>query len=536
MRWVSSGSHEKRRASAFTEAQRRPGYPQSVDTISQAREGWSTGVSAWMIGLVTGAGRLCCLLLALIAGLLAPVHAIGPLPASPDHGESLPPTVEPPPPAALVYLAAYRAQGPPGGRAAITTDAVNPGIHADQVAVTWVLFVEIRGGGRSATANLYAYCGGDPVNRSDPSGLDWEYVDGEPGIEYGTLWNSSTPGHWRYVDGSPITVPKPHDEFTPKDLGLQGNRFTQADYDRGVNSNEGPYYAWYSNFEQPYGRGGSANIIEYGPQGNRRQLHVGAMSDRMRLAAVRGGYQLAAESALRAGLELNPTTYLADRGTTLVTGQSPYTGDIRSRKDVAIELAVVAATGVALRMPVAAVEAEAGMMAGSMNFRTPLSSETRLLLARPPVQTGEPMGFPGGVPQYQAAWQVLVDAGAPTKPTVQFGLLGDRNWLAAHETIATDFMPRVVSAYQRPSGATTRAQRLSVQGRSCVTCGQVSTTQVADHTFPLVQEYYQTGGIDRVGMRSVAAVQPQCPTCSNRQGSEMQAYSALMRKLFGVDP
>jgi len=47
---------------------------------------------------------------------------------------------------------------------------------------------------RSAWAKLYAYCGGDPVNRSDPSGLDW-------------VWNNP-PGEWKWdgqFDGEPMT-------------------------------------------------------------------------------------------------------------------------------------------------------------------------------------------------------------------------------------------------------------------------------------------------------------------------------------------
>ncbi len=62
----------------------------------------------------------------------------------------------------------------------------------------------------------YAYCGGDPVNRADPSGLDWEYVN----------------GHWSYVDGTNPHVPRPNDSLTPARLGLSGNVFTRADYRR----------------------------------------------------------------------------------------------------------------------------------------------------------------------------------------------------------------------------------------------------------------------------------------------------------------
>ncbi len=128
--------------------------------------------------LCRGAGRMAIAVLLLLVGLLTPVHAIGPIPASPSQGERLPPTVEPAPPVALVYLAAYRAQGPPDGSTFHHTDSIIPGTRSDQAAVTWVLFVEIRGGGQSAIVSLYAYAGGDPVNRWDPSGLDDVWVEG----------------------------------------------------------------------------------------------------------------------------------------------------------------------------------------------------------------------------------------------------------------------------------------------------------------------------------------------------------------------
>jgi len=59
---------------------------------------------------------------------------------------------------------------------------------------------------------------------------------------------------------------------------------------------------------------------------------------------------------------------------------------------------------------------------------------------------------------------------------------------------------------------------------------------IADHKTPLVVEYYTTGDIDTVAMRSLDAVQPQCPACSNVQGAELSQYSRLMRELFGLGP
>lgn len=93
---------------------------------------------------------------------------------------------------------------------------------------------------------------------------------------------------------------------------------------------------------------------------------------------------------------------------------------------------------------------------------------------------------------------------------------------------------RVISApYQRPSGATTSAQRESVQGQPCVDCGATTSRQFADHKTPLVQEYYQTGSINKGQMRSIDSVQPQCPACSGRQGADLSRYSRRMKKENG---
>jgi hypothetical protein len=91
---------------------------------------------------------------------------------------------------------------------------------------------------------------------------------------------------------------------------------------------------------------------------------------------------------------------------------------------------------------------------------------------------------------------------------------------------------KATEPHKRPSGATTPAQRASVQGKPCVDCGQVTPRQVADHKTPLVKEHYETGTIDQARMRSVQAVQPQCPTCSARQGSQMSKYSREQRELL----
>jgi hypothetical protein len=102
---------------------------------------------------------------------------------------------------------------------------------------------------------------------------------------------------------------------------------------------------------------------------------------------------------------------------------------------------------------------------------------------------------------------------------------------ARTETTATAEV-RATSIYRRPSGATTPAQRASVQGRPCVHCGSVTERQVAGHRRALVREHYETGTIDRARMRALDAVQPECPACSTRDGAALSRYSQRMRKLI----
>ncbi len=59
-----------------------------------------------------------------------------------------------------------------------------------------------------AAENWFVYSGSDPVNKMDPTGLDWE-------------WQSSgvlaAGGEWKYVDGTDPFVPFP--QFRPGDVG-----------------------------------------------------------------------------------------------------------------------------------------------------------------------------------------------------------------------------------------------------------------------------------------------------------------------------
>ncbi len=95
--------------------------------------------------------------------------------------------------------------------------------------------------------------------------------------------------------------------------------------------------------------------------------------------------------------------------------------------------------------------------------------------------------------------------------------------------------PSFSTPYKRPSRATTPAQRKSVQGKPCVDCGAQEDKMIADHKQPLVKEYYETGTIDKVRMRSKDAVQSQCPRCSNEQGGKMSAYSKAKKKEHGLE-
>lgn len=93
---------------------------------------------------------------------------------------------------------------------------------------------------------------------------------------------------------------------------------------------------------------------------------------------------------------------------------------------------------------------------------------------------------------------------------------------AAERTIAT-------APYVRPSGATTPAQRASVQGKPCSVCGESAPRMNAGHKEALVKEYYRTGTINRANMRSPSSVRPECPHCSNVEGGHLSHYSRVMK-------
>ncbi|MEK6280648.1 MAG: RHS repeat-associated core domain-containing protein [Acidobacteriota bacterium] len=95
--------------------------------------------------------------------------------------------------------------------------------------------------------------------------------------------------------------------------------------------------------------------------------------------------------------------------------------------------------------------------------------------------------------------------------------------------LSAESRPAVTVPYSRPSGATTPAQRASVQGQPCSVCGESAPRMNAGHKEALVKEYYRTGTIDRTRMRDIGAVRSECPTCSNREGARMSRYSKAMK-------
>ncbi len=122
-----------------------------------------------------------------------------------------------------------------------------------------------------------------------------------------------------------------------------------------------------------------------------------------------------------------------------------------------------------------------------------------------------------------------------------FFMFGGGNWLRGL-TIKPKLPPKggvlkyeppvTNEIYKRPNNATTPTQRASVQNQPCVDCGATGQKNVADHKTPLVKEHYETGTIDLERMKSVDAVQPQCPSCSAKQGASMSSYSKAMKSVI----
>jgi hypothetical protein len=163
--------------------------------------------------LLVGGSRFLLAVLALLLGWLTPVHAVPPpvtapiqvIAPTPDHDQA--------PPDVIVFLAAYRANGPPfgHGRAAFIFFLVGRSTHP--------------GGWKE-----YAYAGGDPVNRWDPSGLYYEYIN----------------GHWQ-EDASRSRHPNgpPPDWLTPEMLGKwRGSQSSKSSSEYDVWDEMAMHSAW----------------------------------------------------------------------------------------------------------------------------------------------------------------------------------------------------------------------------------------------------------------------------------------------------
>lgn len=122
-------------------------------------------------------GHVLALVLLLLLGIVPQVHAIGPA-ITPVLSPAYVGTADESRAVVLVFLAPYRAHGPPAVLAFVCVSRQGDG------------FV-VRGAGRSAWRILYAYAGGDPVNRWDPSGLDDIVFEGAD-----VYWVSENEGSW----------------------------------------------------------------------------------------------------------------------------------------------------------------------------------------------------------------------------------------------------------------------------------------------------------------------------------------------------
>jgi RHS repeat-associated protein len=139
----------------------------------------------------------------------------------------------------------------------------------------------------------------------------------------------------------------------------------------------------------------------------------------------------------------------------------------------------------------------------------------------------------GGAPTSEATNAAMLSGLKANEAGCVAGSAGGAGGRSVRGAAANTGRVRPPGPYVRPSGTPTRAQRASVQGKPCVTCGALTPKQVADHKYPIVQEWYETGKVDEQNARSLDAVQSQCPTCSARQGGRLRSYARKMRANFG---
>lgn len=150
-----------------------------------------------------------------------------------------------------------------------------------------------------------------------------------------------------------------------------------------------------------------------------------------------------------------------------------------------------------------------------------------------PSQSGH-VGFDDGGESFSGPLDHIGGGAAPMSLGIGIGGNISGSAFKVGQSCEIKKIPVITTPYSRPSGATTRIQRESVQNKPCVSCGRFTSKQVADHKVPLVKEYYGTGTIDKARMKSLDAVQPQCPACSARQGAEMSKYSRQQKRNLGL--
>jgi hypothetical protein len=128
-------------------------------------------------------------------------------------------------------------------------------------------------------------------------------------------------------------------------------------------------------------------------------------------------------------------------------------------------------------------------------------------------------------------FEAILGAGVSVAPGAKVETAGVQSLGNIHPTVepVVEPHPSITTPYERPSGATTAEQRASVQGKPCVECGKVGPKMVANHKKALVEEYYQTGKIDKMKMRATGSVNSHCPTCSAKSGGRLSHYSKQMK-------
>ncbi len=302
-------------------------------------------------GLAT-AGRLTVIWFALLLGLAVPGLAGGPGGASPSDEHAV---TDHHPEREVRVVVVVR--------------------HLDRTVPHELLVLAVVGDPRLAGCNLYAYCDGDPVNRSDPMGLDWGYVDGA----------------WHRIKGTP-NIPKPPVGLTPQIIGK--NRYGAIEW------------AMYENFGDEQFRIGGGNTAGYRAG---KEARWKSFTDEQKVALIEKAYRYGdvvadivnagngvIDSIEESALWVSPAL-LAANGVAGVTVQKDLLGRPQSRLDGAKQLAALG-VGVGLGKGLAfALDSEAARISGAGGRS--YSTEPGVVTApRPQVPSAE-VRLGGGIPE-----------------------------------------------------------------------------------------------------------------------------------------